>query len=200
MSRVIDLLRHGDTGLGPCFCGRLDPPLSARGWQQLQAALPPTADWAAIISSPLQRCAAFARQLAETRQRPLQLETDLQELAFGDWEGCSPAEVAARQPEWLERFWHDPWQTPPPAGERLQHFEARILAVLKRLLHQPDRQSPLLIITHGGVIRLLLARARGLERTALLQVDVPHAARFRLVLDQSPAGHLQLQELPCLPC
>jgi alpha-ribazole phosphatase len=37
-----------------------------------------------------------------------------------------------------------------------------------------------LLVTHGGVMRLLLARARGLPREQLLQVEVGHGALMRL--------------------
>ena len=37
-----------------------------------------------------------------------------------------------------------------------------------------------LLVTHGGVIRLLLARARGLPRAQLLQVEVGHGALVQL--------------------
>ncbi len=60
-------------------------------------------------------------------------------------------------------------------------FEARVLGALQRLQarHAGER---LLLITHGGVMRLLLARARGLPRADLLQVTVAHAQRVRLSL------------------
>jgi alpha-ribazole phosphatase len=37
-----------------------------------------------------------------------------------------------------------------------------------------------LLLTHGGVMRLLLARARGLPEAHLLQVEVGHGALHRL--------------------
>ncbi|MNV83530.1 hypothetical protein D3C71_1773440 [compost metagenome] len=39
-----------------------------------------------------------------------------------------------------------------------------------------------LVVTHGGVMRLLLARARGLPKAQLLQVEVGHGALVRLML------------------
>lgn len=43
----------------------------------------------------------------------------------------------------------------------------------------------LLLVTHGGVMRLLLARARGLAREQLLQVEVGHGALHRLRLAET---------------
>jgi alpha-ribazole phosphatase len=115
----------------------------------------------------------------------------VRELHFGDWEGRSAAALMETDAEALGRFWADPNAFTPPNGEPLLHFEARILAALQRL-QQRHAGERLLLITHGGVMRLLLARARGLPRQDLLQVNVGYAQRFRLRLDADG----QLAELP----
>ncbi len=81
--------------------------------------------------------------------------------------------------EALGRFWADPYAFTPPGGEPLSEFEARVL-VAQRRLRQRHAGRRVLLVTHGGVIRLLLARARGLPREHLLQVDVGHGALFGL--------------------
>jgi alpha-ribazole phosphatase len=126
--------------------------------------------------------------LAAQQAVPLSLEADLQELHFGEWEGCNTADLMRTAADALGRFWSDPYGFTPPGGEPLLAFEARILAALQRLQakHAGER---LLLVTHGGVIRLLLARARGLPRNDLLQVNVGHAQRFRLSLNEQ--GELQ---------
>ena len=81
----IDLLRHGDTGQRS-YRGQLDDALSEPGWSQLRAAVEGQA-WDAIVASTLQRCAAFARELANARGLPLRLDARLAEYHFGDWQG-----------------------------------------------------------------------------------------------------------------
>jgi alpha-ribazole phosphatase len=83
----------------------------------------------------------------------------------------------------LGRFWNDPYGFTPPEGETLLAFEARILGALQRLQARYAGER-LLLVTHGGVIRLLLARARGLPHNDLLQVAVGHAERYQLCLDE----------------
>lgn len=176
---ILDLLRHGET-LGPAgFRGRLDPPLSAEGWQQLRDATTDAAPWQLIVSSPLQRCAAFAQELAARHALPLQLEAGLREMDFGDWEGRTPAELMETDADALGRFWNDPWQYGPPGGETLPAMRQRVQACLAAL-HQQHAGRHLLLVTHGGVVRLLLAEARQLPPVGLLQVAAPHACRFRL--------------------
>lgn len=188
MTLHLELLRHGETELGGGLRGSLDDALTAKGWAQLREAVVDAGPWDRVVSSPLQRCARFAEELAEQRGLPLSLEADLQELHFGAWEGCSAAELMHRDAEALGQFWSDPYAFTPPQGEPLLAFEARVLAALARLQAQHNGQR-ILVLTHGGVMRLLLARARSLPRHELLQVNVGHAERFRLRLERT--GHLQ---------
>ena len=187
----LELLRHGETEQGGGLRGSLDDALTEQGWAQLRDAVTGAGPWDRLISSPLQRCARFAEELATVQGVPLSYEPDLQELHFGDWEGRSAAALMETDAEALGRFWADPYAFTPPNGEPLLQFEARILAALQRLW-QRHAGEHLLVVTHGGVMRLLLARARGLPRQDLLQVNVGYAQRFRLNLD---AGG-QLTELP----
>lgn len=190
MSLRLDLLRHGETERGGGFRGSLDDALTDTGWAQMRQAVSGLADWDALVSSPLQRCARFADELALTHGLPLQLEPGLQELHFGAWEGRSAAELMVDSERELGLFWNDPYTFTPPEGEPLVRFEARVLAALARLQAQHAGKH-LLLVTHGGVMRLLLARARGLPREHLLQVEVSHGALFSVLVDDRSG----LQEL-----
>jgi len=187
---ILQLLRHGETEQGGGLRGSLDDALTAAGWAQLRAAVQADEHWDALVSSPLQRCARFADELAAARGLPLQFEAGLQELHFGAWEGRTAAQLMETDADELGRFWADPYAFTPPGGEPLVDFEARVLEALQRL-HAEYRGQQLLVVTHGGVMRLLLARARGLPRAHLLQVSVAHGQRVHLQFD----GH-GLQELP----
>ncbi|SMB21066.1 7 alpha-ribazole-5'-phosphate phosphatase [Sterolibacterium denitrificans] len=184
----IGLLRHGatcETSDG-VLRGRGDDALSPEGWRQLRRAATTTAQphrWRRIVSSPLRRCADFAHELAAQWALPLSIDARLSELDFGAWEGrhfndllAEPDSAAA-----LQGFWEDPWRHPPPQGETLLAFEARVLAAWNELsavcaAEAEAETSATLVITHGGVIRLLLCAMRGLPRTELLKLDVAHAS------------------------
>lgn len=176
----VGLLRHGDTGCSG-FRGRLDDPLTPLGWRQMEAALAEGEAWAAVASSPLRRCAAFASWYAERQGLPLRLDARLAELDFGAWEGATPAQLMASEAgaEALGRFWRDPWGHPPPGGERLDAFEARTLAAVRDAARAANGR-PALAVTHGGVIRVLLRLWRGLPRAGLLAIEIPHGALRRL--------------------
>ncbi|WP_144939216.1 alpha-ribazole phosphatase family protein [Pseudomonas alabamensis] len=178
----LDLLRHGQTELGGGLRGSLDDALTEQGWAQMQAAVADAGPWQVVISSPLQRCARFAEPLAQRLDVPFALEPDLRELHFGDWEGHSAAQLMETDADGLGAFWNDPYAFTPPQGEPVEAFAERVLAALARLRERYAGQA-VLLVTHGGVIRLLLARARGLPRAHLLQVEVPHGSLSRLYVD-----------------
>lgn len=181
MTLHLDLLRHGETECGG-FRGSLDDALTTAGWAQMQAATAAAGPWDLLVSSPLRRCADFAAELAAACGLPLQFEANLRELHFGAWEGRSAAELMHSDAEALGRFWDDPYAFTPPDGEPVAAFETRVLGAVERLRRDCAGRR-LLLVTHGGVMRLLLARARGLPCRALLQVTVAHGALHRLCLD-----------------
>jgi alpha-ribazole phosphatase len=175
----LDLLRHGETELGGGLRGSLDDALTAKGWEQMRAAVLTKGPWDRLVSSPLQRCARFAEELGERLGLPVQLDKDLQELHFGAWEGQSAAALMETDAQALGLFWADPYGFTPPEGEPVIQFSARVLAAVERL-HQAYSGERVLLISHGGVMRLLLAQARGLPREQLLNVEVGHGALFSL--------------------
>jgi len=183
---AIGLLRHGEAVGGPRYRGSTDDPLTLAGWMQMVAAIEsvPIA-WARIISSPLQRCAAFAAGLASHLQIPLQLEMRLRELDFGAWEGRTSAELLQHERPALLRFWADPVRYPPPQAETLAQLQARVLAVWRELREGPQ---PTLIISHGGPIRIILGHLQRLPLQRLLELDLPYATLRCLTSAEVAAG------------
>ncbi|WP_440974291.1 alpha-ribazole phosphatase family protein [Pseudomonas koreensis] len=181
MTLRLDLLRHGETELGGGLRGSLDDALTEKGWAQMRAAVVAGGPWDRLVSSPLQRCARFAAELGEQLNLPVQLDKDLQELHFGAWEGQSAAALMETDADALGRFWSDPYAFTPPQGEPVSVFAARVLGAVARL-QQACAGERVLLISHGGVMRLLLAQARGLPREQLLNVEVAHASLFALTV------------------
>ena len=180
---TIDLLRHGQVVGGDCLRGWQDDPLDTRGWLQMCTAMAQDYYWDRIDCSPLARCAAFATEIGNLAGIEPQCDARWRELHFGQWEGRTVAEVQRHDAAALTAFWSDPDAHPPPGGERLSQFEQRIEAAWEDLGQalQPGQRG--LLVTHGGVIRLLLCRVLGLTTAQQFRFEVPHAARITVVLD-----------------
>lgn len=175
----IDLLRHGEPAGGSRYRGSLDDPLSPRGWRQLREACGEAAPWDGIVSSPLTRCRAFGAELAERHGLPLRIEPRLREIGFGDWEGRAVDEILRQDAERLSRYWSDPVANPPPGGEPLPECFERVGAALADLLAEAEGRH-LLVVGHGGIIRMALARVLAMPLAAVLRLEVPHACLSRL--------------------
>ncbi len=175
----IDVVRHGEIVGGQRFCGSTDVPLSAVGWQQLWAAVSDDPGWQAVVTSPLQRCAKFAQAFAEQQQLPWHSDERLRELHFGDWEGRDSAELWQHDREALSRFWANPAERPPPNGESLAEFSRRVEAAWHDLRSRYSGQR-VLVVSHSGVIRLLLCRQHGLPLSRLLEIEIKHGQRIAL--------------------
>ncbi len=171
---TLGLLRHGEVEGGVCFRGHQDDPLSATGFSQMWHAVKAT-EWDSIVTSPLKRCADFAQQMAQQQNIPLEINSDLMEIYFGKWEGKTAAEIMEDTPELLANFWQDPRRYSPPEAETLPKFEARILRVRNAILRQFGEQR-ILLVTHGGVIRVMLCQTRQIPTTNLFDIDVPHGS------------------------
>ncbi|HZX75973.1 histidine phosphatase family protein [Lysobacter sp.] len=169
----IDLLRHGDTGQRS-YRGRLDDPLSELGWSQLRASVA-GGRWDAVVSSTLQRCALFAQELAQSRRLTLRLDARLAEYHFGEWQGVPIETLADEQGDALGRFWADPVAHPPPGAETFAQFRTRLSAALDDIA-QHARAQRVLVVTHGGAIRLLRCIAERRDFGDMAGIDVPHAS------------------------
>lgn len=189
MLLTIDLLRHGEAEGGAIYRGSTDSALTEKGRQQMQRALlqADTGQWQSIYHSPLQRCAEVARQWGQQQSIPAQVDSRLQEIDFGDWDGLSIEQVMQDYPEQSHAFWEDPQQHPPPQGETTDQLQARVFECLDQLLQQAisagDDQH-LLLVSHGGVIRSVIAGI----------LDIPPKRWSALSLDHASISRIQLGE------
>lgn len=185
----IDLLRHGESQYSHTLRGHLDDELTAKGWQQMQSTIEQVANqpWDVIISSSLKRCACFAEQLAKTNQLPLLLNHDLKEMYFGDWEGVSTQQIYETSPELLANFWQKPSQYCPPRAETLNQFQTRVLKGFQDLLKHMQKQNlqHALVVTHGGVIKLLACLARQQPPDDLLKMPAELGKLYSLEFSEA---------------
>lgn len=159
LTRRIVLLRHGQLATEPALVGQTDAVLSPHSLAQLRQwcrDLPPLLPWQRIVTSPLQRCREMATQLAAASGCACDVMPELAEMDFGELDGKPYDQITDAWPL-LERFWADPATSTLPGAETLAAFNARVWGVWPKLLEM-TRDHSLLIVTHGGVIRMLLAQ------------------------------------------
>lgn len=176
---TIDLLRHGATQGDDIFRGSIDVPLSSDGWSQMKKTVGTYQQWQFLVSSPLSRCAEFAAILSDQLSVPLHLEPHLKEINFGLWEGQKPQSVWKKTPDALQAFWQDADRFPPPEGERLSHFQARVIKGFQKVISD-FRGCHGLIVCHGGVIRMVMAHVLSTPIQAAMRIQVPYACVTRL--------------------
>ena len=178
---TLDLLRHGHCEGGEIFRGSTDVPLTAEGWQQMQAAVAGSTPWQRVISSSLQRCRAFSEQLSVEHDIPLAIFEELRELHFGDWEGVLREEVQKTHGARLSTFWRDPVAGAPPNGEPYLEFHQRVGDCLKDILVRHAGEH-LLLVSHGAVMRVIMCELLDLPYQSISRISVPYACltRFRI--------------------
>lgn len=170
------LLRHGepaDEARGRCY-GSLDVELSAEGKRQAQSASAALSKqtFGAIYSSPRRRCREAARILAIERPCKVEIIDALAEIHFGNFEGRTYDEIALDHPDLFQQWMERPTEFQFPGGESLEQMWKRVTAAARTLRERHSGES-IAIVTHGGVIRILLAEVLG----------VPPANIFRIAQD-----------------
>jgi alpha-ribazole phosphatase len=181
---TIDLLRHGDVAGGVRLLGQWDEPLSELGWSQMRVLVnskrPP---WETIITSPLQRCAAFASELSERYGLRLVEDPRFKEIGLGRWEGQLISALFETEGERIQRFWSNPIEASAPGGESYQAFEERIFKAWDELL-ETHAGEHCLLIAHSGPIRAILRRILDFPIEKLFQIEVPHICLSRIRKDE----------------
>lgn len=168
------LARHGATpnNLERRYTGQADVPLSPLGQRQAEALAELLAGEPldVIVSSDLVRAQQTAEAIVRRNDVPLQLDPDLREVAMGEWEGLSHAEIAERYPDELARWQTEPEIFAPPGGETVLQLRDRAVRAFDRWYAEYPTGT-VLWVTHGGIIGVLLCHA--------LRIELSHRWQFR---------------------
>lgn len=183
----IDLLRHGEPAGGTKYRGQRDDPLTERGWRQMRQATGETVPWDVIVSSPLRRCQAFAQALADERDLPLNIDERLKEVGFGSWEGLTKDEIEARTPGSVANFYCDPLRNRPDGAEPLEMFRDRVLSGWEALLERHAGRR-VLLVTHAGVIRMVVGDLLAAPLERVYRIHVPYAGVTRITVSGNGAS------------
>jgi alpha-ribazole phosphatase/probable phosphoglycerate mutase len=140
--------------------------------------------WHVIITSPLQRCAAFAETLSRDIDVPLHVDERFREIGFGSWEGQTSKMLTAADPGCIQRFRRDPVGERPSGAEALAAFEQRVSAGWQDC-QQRHRGQHVLLVAHAGVVRMLLSHTLHIPVTHMFRIHVPNAGLTRFYIEHS---------------
>lgn len=179
---VIDLIRHGEPVGGRRYRGQIDDPLSEVGWQQMWATVQGHAPWQHIVTSPMQRCRAFAQALGEKHSLDVEEDARFKEVGFGSWEGRTADDIRREDPQRIARFYHDPVGHRPQDAEPLHDFARRVGQGLDDLLERYQGRH-VLVVAHAGVIRAILTQVLGAPFESMYRIHVETASLTRVETD-----------------
>lgn len=159
------LVRHGETewSRDHKHTSVTDLPLTSVGEQAARSLASRLAGvgFDSVLTSPRQRACRTA-ELAGFAHA--QVDEDLVEWGYGDYEGITTAEIRESVPEWSV------WTHPSPGGESAAEVGARLDRVVGRARECPGRT---LVFAHGHSLRVLAARwlGRPAEEGRLFRLD-----------------------------
>jgi len=122
-------------------------------------------DFDLIISSPSERC----QLLTQYFQFNYQIDERIKEMNFGDWEMKKWTEIPEEE---INPWYEDFINVKATNGENLLEMQTRVSEFWNELLSKKDINK-ILIVTHAGVIRLILQSILKfpLENMFNLQID-----------------------------
>jgi broad specificity phosphatase PhoE len=150
------LIRHGETewSVSGQHTGTTDIPLTENG-RRVAGLLQPVLTkeiFALVLTSPLQR-ARETCELAGLGERA-EIDRDLMEWNYGDYEGLTPQQIHANRPGWMV------FNDGCPGGESPEQVGTRIDRVIAKIR---AAEGHVALFAHGHVLRALAARWLGLR-------------------------------------
>lgn len=172
------LVRHGLTAMtGPVLAGwtpglHLDDRGTAQAHRVAERLAP--VPFAAIVSSPLDRCLDTAGHIAQAQAgqgRPLEVQVDdrIGECKYGDWTG-KPLKELAKDPLWKVVQAH-PSAVTFPGGEPLRETQNRALTAVRDWNARLGPDATWLACSHGDVIKAIVADALGLHLDSFQRIQ-----------------------------
>jgi alpha-ribazole phosphatase len=174
---TIYLLRHGainSPGEGRRYIGWQDHALSDIGRRQARA-------WSGYFSgtsldgiycSDLKRCLETARIVADECSLEPQTLPEFREISLGEWEGRRFDAVRSADPHEFQRRGEQIAEHRPPGGESFNDLQHRVWPVFTKLTSGAHRE--ILVVTHAGVIRVLLCRLLGMPLKNLFRIGLTY--------------------------
>lgn len=171
------LIRHGEVEKKGYCNGHRDVALTGKGVAQMRrvARLLKDVPIKGIYSSDLQRARIGAAFISKYHDVKVRIYAELREKQFGHWEGMRLETIKRRfkgeWEDWIKR----PDRACPLGGESYDQVMRRVFEVVRQILRDYSR-GPVVIVSHGGVNRVILSRVLGLDLRFLNRIRQDYAA------------------------
>ena len=167
MGLILYFLRHGQTALSreDMFCGSgLDPELTPEGMEMAHAFAKAyrKTEWQAVYSSGLRRSITTAQPLCDALEINLQVRVELNEIAYGRWEGLTKEQVNKEFQDEYRSWLADPAWHAPTDGEPAMVIAQRSLQVIEQI-QKRFTSGNVLIVSHKATIRIILCSLLGID-------------------------------------
>jgi probable phosphomutase (TIGR03848 family) len=131
---------------------------------------------AGVVTSPLERCQQTTEAVVADRDIEVFVEPDVAEVHYGDWTGESLKQLA-KQPLWKVVQQHpSAARFPGTDGESLAAMQHRAVSAVRRWNETFGADSTYAVVSHGDVIKALLADALGLHLDLFQRIVVDPAS------------------------
>ncbi|MEO3989548.1 adenosylcobalamin/alpha-ribazole phosphatase [Pseudocitrobacter cyperus] len=172
------LVRHGETqaNVDGLYSGHAPTPLTLKGIQQATSLGPllQHVPFDHVMCSELARTQDTARLMLGTRPLQPEIVPELNEMFFGDWEMRHHRDLIIED-EANYAAWCNDWQNAIPTnGEGFQAFSLRVNGFIERLPHLAYQN--LLLVSHQGVLSLLVARLLKMPQSAMWHFRIDQGA------------------------
>ncbi|WP_407207743.1 adenosylcobalamin/alpha-ribazole phosphatase [Citrobacter portucalensis] len=164
------LVRHGETeaNVAGLYSGHAPTPLTERGIAQAQTlgTLLRNVPVDNVLCSELERARHTTQLILGDREVPVRNMPELNEMFFGDWEMRNHRDLAREDAE-NYTVWCNDWQNATPTnGEGFQAFSQRVERFIAQLADYKTCQN-LLVVSHQGVLSVLIARLLSMPAAAM---------------------------------
>ena len=180
------VVRHAESELNKrkIMQGHLDPPLSQLGERQAEAVAKRLRTYrlAALYSSDLQRAKQTAVAIASETGLTVQYDHRLRERHLGVLQGKTWEEAKKKHPEVAESIIRDDPHYVIPGGESRQQVMDRVIPFMQEMVSRYPGQR-VGVVTHGGIVYLMLYYALQIPLTLHLNLQRPNAGLFVFVHD-----------------
>lgn len=181
------LVRHGQTqaNLDGLYSGISETPLTSEGINQAKAVgdMLCHIDFEKVLCSELGRAQHTTQLILQQRNPPVVTEPRLNEMNFGDWEMRHHRDLQRLDSE-NYAAWCNDWQNVIPRnGEGFQLFSQRVSEFSTSLSALP-KEDNVLIVSHQGVLSLLIATL----------LNMPPSSLWHFVIEQGAWSLIEIRE------